>query len=113
MIKENEEMCKGTFPIVYSDDYNAMILGLEKMHGLDHKLPFYVYRKLEEEEILDSKPEQEEWEDQERDRVYEKAIIDARRKKAVGMFIRFISPPLIHNWFTFYTLHESLLYVLM
>ena len=53
--KECEDMCKWKFPIIYSMDYNPALLGFEKLHGLDYKLPYYIYRKIEEEEIIDSK----------------------------------------------------------
>jgi hypothetical protein len=83
-VGECEAMCQGVFPIIYSHNYNAGLLGFEKLHGLDHKLPFYIYRKIEEEEIIDSKPEQKEWEVEERERAYEQAIQDAKRKQAQG-----------------------------
>lgn len=67
-----EELCKGKFPIIYSHSYNAGLLGFERMHGLDHKLPFYIYRKIEEEEIIDSKEEQYQWERDERARLKKK-----------------------------------------
>lgn len=34
---------------------------METMHGLDSWLNFYVYRQIEEQEIVDSKLEEEEW----------------------------------------------------
>jgi hypothetical protein len=34
---------------------------METMHGLDHHMPYYIYRLLEEEEIVDSKEEEAEW----------------------------------------------------
>lgn len=63
-IKHNEHWDKlwdFKFPIIYSGDYNQSLFWMETMHGLDHHTPYYVYRLLEEEEIVDSKEEEAEW----------------------------------------------------
>lgn len=56
-----DKTCEFKFPIIYSGDYPQSLLWMETMHGIDHQLPYYVYRLLEEEEVLDSKEEEAEW----------------------------------------------------
>lgn len=49
------------FPIIYTEGYRQTLFWLERLQGIDSKLSYYVYRLLEEEEILDTKEEEAEW----------------------------------------------------
>ena len=52
---------KDRFPIIYSFDYGSSLMWMERMHGLDSWLNFYIYRQIEEQEIVDSKIEEQEY----------------------------------------------------
>lgn len=54
-------MYKDRFPIIYNFSYGSSLFKMETMHGLDSWLNFYVYRQIEEQEIVDSKQEEAEW----------------------------------------------------
>lgn len=59
--EECEKLTEFKFPIIYTEGYRQNLFWLEKLQGIDSKLSYYVYRLLEEEEILDTKEEEAEW----------------------------------------------------
>lgn len=54
---------------------------MERNHGIENDLSYYIYRMLEEEEILDSKDEEEEWFEETADRIRRDQKKDEQRKK--------------------------------
>ena len=52
------ELTQNKFPIIYSHDYRCGLFYMERLHGLDSLLAFYVYKKIEQEEIIDTKSEE-------------------------------------------------------
>lgn len=59
------------FPIIYSDAYQQSILKVEKISKLNTKMSSKTYKYLEEEEILDSKEEEELWYEEMADKIKE------------------------------------------
>lgn len=57
------------FPIIFTRDYKQSLFKLEKFAKIDSKLSSKVYKYLEEEEILDSKEEEDIWYEEQADKI--------------------------------------------
>ena len=88
-----DRMWRNKFPVIYSFDYGTSFFNMEHMHGIDPWLNYYIYRRLEEQEIIDSKYEEMDW--MQRKQLHDYArqsnnIAEARRRIEEGRLQNFI-----------------------